>query len=79
MQSQQHKPIDPANGKKRLPDANAKPRPDPPSSTGEAAADVPAWGFTALPSLETIARGPVCESGVCYVPGAGPDAPKPKP
>lgn len=32
-----------------------------------------AGGFTVLPSLQRIASGPVCENGVCYIPGAAPD------
>lgn len=50
--------------------------------SGKAAAPAEAssaiGSFTVLPSLQRVASGPVCENGVCYVPGAAPgeDAPK---
>lgn len=68
-----------ADAKRRTEVAPAKPA-DAPQDLGAAdSAAVPAGGFTVLPSLRRVASGPVCENGVCYVPGAEPVVSKPEP
>lgn len=50
----------------------AQPADPAPTADAAAAGSASAPGFTVLPSLQRVASGPVCENGVCYVPGAEP-------